>query len=103
MLTLVTLVLFVCSSNASRVSKVVGGKIVIQNSAPFMAEIQFFNGSKFNHLCGGAIIHPHFVLTAGHCLEGLKVKNVKVLVGTNDLRNAQYLYQADKFIIHSRY
>lgn len=102
MIALVAFAVFVGLANASRVSRIIGGSIAKENSTPFMAEIQSFDGLQYNHKCGGAIIHPSFVLTAGHCLDGLKPKNVKILVGTNDLKNGKHFYQADKFIVHNR-
>ena len=50
-------------------SRIVGGTEVSPACPdckyPFMAQIQLDG----DHRCGGALIHPEWVLTAGHCLE----------------------------------
>lgn len=104
MLTLIAFALLVFFSNASRVGRIIGGKVASENVAPFMAEIQTKCGSRFNHKCGGAVIHAFFVLTAGNCLQGTEPKNVRVLVGTNDIEidKLQSFYKVDKFVVHSR-
>jgi trypsin len=80
-------------------NKVVGGSDAEEGSAPYQVSIQY----KKQHLCGGALIHQQFVLTAGHCLTSFKPRDVQVSVGTNDLRNGSIYYQPDKFIVHSRF
>lgn len=102
MFKLVAFAVFVSLSNAFRVSRIIGGIQAKESFAPFMAEIQSFDGFRFTHICGGAIIHPSFVVSAGHCIESLKPKNVKILVGTNDLKRGKYFYQADRLIVHNR-
>ena len=102
MLKLIAVLVFICESNALRTGKIIGGKLTLENSAPYIAEIQSFNGLKFVHKCGGSIVHSKFLITAAHCIEGLKPKNVRILVGTNNVENGNKFETADKFVIHER-
>lgn len=92
-------VAFCLSFSATVANKIVGGINSEEGSAPYQVSIQYMK----QHLCGGAIIHDQFIVTAGHCLTSLKPRDVQVSVGTNNLKNGSIYYQPDKFIVHSRY
>jgi secreted trypsin-like serine protease len=65
-------------------SSVVGGAPADPAHWPYAVAI-FRKG----HLhCGGAVIGPTRVLTAGHCVDGFNLANFQVITGRPDLRNA---------------
>lgn len=48
----------------AQTDRVIGGSTAENGQFPWMVEMLFLNNE---HLCGGTLIHPSWVLTAGHC------------------------------------
>ena len=56
------------------------GKEVSRNGIwPWMVSLRLHGHNNIS--CGGTLIHPRWVLTAAHCLEGVKTSNVTVTLG----------------------
>ncbi|XP_067841977.1 granzyme K-like [Heptranchias perlo] len=68
--------------------EIIGGRDVKPHSKPYMASIQVFNNAtkSYQHICGGALIRPNWVLTAAHCEFDLNVKPVHVVLGIDSLK-----------------
>ncbi|XP_018376649.1 PREDICTED: trypsin-1-like [Trachymyrmex cornetzi] len=59
---------------------------------------------RFNHICGGSIVHESFVLTAGHCI--MTQGELKVIVGKYHLfedEEAQQEVEVAKIYVHENY
>jgi len=60
-----------------------GGEPADEGEFPFQASLQSLDGE---HFCGGSIIHPNWILTAGHCLYYADPEYMEVVTGTVDTR-----------------
>uniref|UniRef100_UPI00398E5C7F granzyme K-like n=1 Tax=Pristiophorus japonicus TaxID=55135 RepID=UPI00398E5C7F len=66
-------------------TEIVGGREVKPHSRPFMVSIQL----NKQHICGGALIAPRWVLTAAHCQEFWKNRKIEVILGAHSLSKIQ--------------
>ncbi len=67
-------------------ARIVGGVPVPDGKYPFMAALSIENQEGFR-FCGGSLIDPDSVLTAGHCIRG--AESVVVEVGTTVISPSQ--------------
>lgn len=76
--------------------RIVGGSVAPAGAYPWM--VGLLNKHDANlataQECGGSLIHPYWVMTAAHCVEGLKTSDIQVVVGATDL-NAPGLARID--------
>ena len=70
-----------------RQPRIVGGNDAAAGEYPWMAALvqadEPDNYAAF--FCGGSLIHPRWVLTASHCVSGMKAGELEVALGTTNL------------------
>lgn len=70
------------------VARIVGGSTAPVGAYPWMTALVARGYTAVNgQFCGGALVHPQWVLTAAHCVEGSTAASMDVVVGAHDLRN----------------
>lgn len=80
--------------------EIVGGVAASKGELPFQVSIQTSTGS---HFCGGSLIKPNWVLTAGHCVQGSG--SMKIVVGMynqSDKKDTE-TFTAKKIIAHPQF
>ncbi|NXO02393.1 PRS57 protease, partial [Rhinopomastus cyanomelas] len=83
-------------------SGIIGGKEVVPHSRPFMASIQLDG----QHVCGGFLVWPRWVMTAAHCLVPRSSPAVRVVLGAHRLEEpegTQQFFAVTESIAHPRY
>ncbi|GCB66848.1 proproteinase E-like isoform X2 [Scyliorhinus torazame] len=82
-------------------SKVVNGVDARPYSWPWQISLQVNRGSSFSHTCGGTLISPDWVMTAGHCISA--GRSYRVVLGEYDRdvnEGGEQVISPSKFVVH---
>ncbi|XP_021077331.1 mastin-like [Mus pahari] len=86
---------------------IIGGCPVSVSRFPWQVSLRFYNmkHSRWEHVCGGSLIHPQWVLTAAHCVQPkeLEASGVRVQVGQLRLYENDQLMRVIKIIRHPKF
>lgn len=88
-------------------TKIFGGLKVPPAGIPWQASVQVRpknSNQPFRHTCGGVLIASCWILTAGHCIEG--VKDMQVVLGAQSLdfqEPTQQILRVEEVIVHENY
>ncbi|XP_042333786.1 proproteinase E-like isoform X2 [Sceloporus undulatus] len=66
----------------SPLGRVVNGVDAVPYSWPWQISLQYESNGEFYHTCGGSLIAPGWVMTAGHCIS--RSRHYKVVLGEYD-------------------
>ncbi|XP_013013853.1 hyaluronan-binding protein 2 isoform X2 [Cavia porcellus] len=94
---------------ARKIKRIYGGFKSTAGKHPWQASLQtslpLTSSMPQGHFCGGALIHPCWVLTAAHCTN-IKAKHLKVVLGDQDLKKTEFheqTFRVEKIIKYSCY
>ncbi|XP_030701549.1 azurocidin [Globicephala melas] len=72
-------------AGSAPLADIVGGREARRQEFPFLASIQ----TQGRHFCGGALIHPGFILTAASCFQSRNTGTATVVLGAHNLRQRE--------------
>ena len=88
-----------CSTNSATVSRIVGGETA--STATWGWAVYLYIGS--GSLCGGSIISSSWVITAAHCVRGVRASQVKVYAGSIQRGYYAQMSTASCLVVHPSY
>ena len=93
--------LFQPANLVAQIGNIFGGTPIDISDAPYQVSVELNGG----HGCGGAIINSEWVLSAGHCYDGVQLGNLMVHAGATDQTNNNIgqRVEVDQIIFHPDY
>uniref|UniRef100_A0A8B9QM30 Hyaluronan binding protein 2 n=1 Tax=Apteryx owenii TaxID=8824 RepID=A0A8B9QM30_APTOW len=85
--------------------RIYGGAKTKAGKHPWMVSLQKKTSRRSRHFCGGVLIKPCWVLTAGHCIEH-SAEYLQVVLGKQDLKKREpheQIFDVEKTIVHNKY
>lgn len=68
--------------------RIINGTLASKGEFPWLISLSIkdANANKYKHNCGGAIISDLWILTAAHCVFGIKKDSLLVIAGANNIK-----------------
>ncbi|MER7705127.1 serine protease [Kitasatospora sp. NPDC097605] len=83
---------------AAPANAVVGGAAVTEGQAPYLVSL-----ARGSHFCGGAVLDPTTVVTAAHCVAGVRPAALTVRAGSLQHASGGVLAKAAAIVLHPSY
>jgi len=82
-------------------SRIIGGQVVNSKQKwPWIVRLDLFDGMGRGSRCGGSILNNDWIITAAHCLEG--IRSAKVYYDQTEARSQNGI-SASQLVIHPQY
>ncbi|CAF1027002.1 unnamed protein product [Rotaria sordida] len=74
-----------CSTSSTLVTRIVGGEIAVRQSWSWIVSVR----SHGEHICGGSILSPSFIITAAHCFKyTTDLASITILAGSLTVKSS---------------
>lgn len=86
--------------------RIVAGQEAVPHSWPWQASIQLNGYWPAAHFCGGALVRNDIVITAAHCVQGLRPEELVVKLGSHSLAHDDASVQirsVSTYALHSNF
>ncbi|XP_011311419.1 trypsin-1 [Fopius arisanus] len=103
------IVAFLVAKGFATKSRITNGVTALPHKYPYQVSVQwgFPPLIRYRHMCGGSIIDPSWILTAGHCITEIpKIGSLQVVAGKHDLTNIEPGQQerlVDRRVVYESY
>ncbi|XP_052126729.1 trypsin-1-like [Frankliniella occidentalis] len=84
--------------NVGSSDRIVGGVDADHGEFPWQVSLQKRRLWDMQHICGGAIVSPFWVVSAGHCVDGVPLKDLSIVAGDHDLYKVEGKEQRRKVV-----
>ena len=92
------------SKNIKKQARIVGGKPAIPNEFPWVGALVYKGKRPYDAFCGASLVHPKWVMTAAHCMEGESTNSFEVVIGLNNLKTEKgHVRTVNQIIVHPDY
>ncbi|CAD7088916.1 unnamed protein product [Hermetia illucens] len=79
--------------------KIVRGRRSPTGRTPYLVSLMY----QLKHYCGGAVVAPRVILTAAHCVVGMKPRFMSIRAGTNTRMRGGYIRRVGGWKRHPKF